>query len=182
MKKLILAIGLLAAAPLVFTACSSTSHIVDGVQLNGNYRVSDVRVTGVDTRSTTHTETYNDAGHTSATILTKVKLETTVFDDVTPNCFIGSEWVLPHNGNGTYTIQNNDCDAAGQRQIVWSVRTDANGQKIFQLKILNGQKARKTAEGYILNFTSTSQNGFTLMSPVTVDGQTAYVYYDFVRE
>lgn len=145
MKKLMLAIGLLAAAPLVFTACSSTSHIVNGVQLNGNYRVSDVRVTGVDTRSTTHTETYNDAGNTSATILTKVKLETTVFDDVTPNCFIGSEWVLPHNGNGTYTIpQNGDC-YAGQRQIVWSVRTDANGQKIFQLKILNGQKARKTA-------------------------------------
>lgn len=182
MKKLILAIGLLAATPLLFTACSSTSHIVNGVQLNGNYRVSDVRVTGVDTRSTTHTETFNDAGNTSATILTKVKLQTTVFDDVTPNCFIGSEWVLPHNGNGTYTIaRNGDC-YAGQRQIVWSVRTDANGQKIFQLKILSGQKAKNVTEGYILNITNTTQNGFTLMSPVTVDGQTAYVYYDFVRE
>ncbi|MDE1191809.1 MAG: hypothetical protein PW786_06700 [Arachidicoccus sp.] len=57
-----------------------------------------------------------------------------------------------------------------------------NKQKIFQLKILNGQKAKKVTEGYILNFTSTSQTGFTLMSPVTVDGKTAYVYYDFVRE
>ncbi|HEY0298981.1 MAG TPA: hypothetical protein VGB84_07160 [Arachidicoccus sp.] len=182
MKKTTFAICLLMLPSLIFTACSSTSHIVSGVQLNGNYRVSDVRVTGVNTASTTHKETYNDAGNTSATILTKVKLETTVFDDVTPNCFIGSEWVLPHNGNGTYTIQNNGDCYAGQRQIVWSVRTDQSGQKIFQLKILNGQKAKTVTEGYILDITNTSQSGFTLMSPVTVDGKTAYVYYDFTRE
>ncbi|MDE1192147.1 MAG: hypothetical protein PW786_08410 [Arachidicoccus sp.] len=182
MKKILSSIGMLVSLIIIFTSCSSTSHVVEGVQLNGTYKVSDVRVTGVDTRSTTHKETFNDAGNTSATILTKVKLETTVFDDVTPNCFIGSEWVLPHNGNGTYTIpQNGDC-YAGTRNIVWSVRTDENKQKIFQLKILNGQKAKKVTEGYILNFTSTSQTGFTLMSPVTVDGKTAYVYYDFVRE
>lgn len=182
MKKVFSAIGLFITAALVFTACSSTSHTVNSINLNGTYRVSDVRVSGVDTSSSTHSENYNDAGNTSATILTKIKLETTVFDDVTPNCFIGSEWVLPHNGNGTYTIpQNGDC-YAGQRQIVWSVRTDANGQKLFQLKILNGQKAKKVTEGYMLDIVNTSPNGFTLMSPVTVDGQTAYVYYDFSRQ
>ncbi|ANI90294.1 hypothetical protein A9P82_13925 [Arachidicoccus ginsenosidimutans] len=182
MKKTLFAAAVLLSSAFLFSACSSTSHIVGGVQLNGNYVVTNVSVSGVDTASSTHKETFDDAGNTSATILTKVKLETTVFDDVTPNCFIGSTWKLPHNGMGTYTIQNNGDCYAGTRNIVWSVRTDQNGQKIFQLKILNGQKAKKVTEGYILSIVNTSQDGFTLESPVTVDGQTAYVYYDFARQ
>lgn len=173
---------LLVAAAFIFTACSTTSHTIDKVNLNGNYTVSDVRVEGVNTASSTHKETFNDAGNTSATILTKVKLETTVFDDVTPNCFTGSTWNLPHNGYGTYTIQNNGDCYGGVRNIIWSVRTDQSGQKKFQLKILDGQKAKKVTEGYILDVTNVSPQGFTLVSPVTVDGQTAYVYYEFTRQ
>lgn len=172
----------LVAAALIFTSCSTTSHTIDKVNLNGNYSVSDVRVEGVNTASTTHKETFNDAGNTSATILTKVKLETTVFDDVTPNCFIGSTWTLPHNGYGTYTIQDNGNCYAGVRNIVWSVRTDQGGQKKFQMKIINGQKAKTVTEGYILDITNVSAQGFTLVSPVTVDGKTAYVYYEFTRQ
>ncbi|MGF7232543.1 hypothetical protein [Arachidicoccus sp.] len=181
MKKIFITAFTFIAASLTFTACSTMSHTVDKVNLNGNYTVSDVRVEGVNTASSTHTETFNDAGNTSATILTQIKLNTTVFDDVTPNCFIGSQWVLPHNGYGTYTIQDNGDCYAGVRNIIWSVRTDANGQKKFQLKIINGQKARKVTEGYILDVYNVTQQGFTLVSPVTVDGQTAYVYYDFTR-
>ena len=125
-------IALLMATAVIFTACSTTSHTINKVNLNGNYTVTDVRVEGVNTASSTHKETFNDAGNTSATILTKVKLETTVFDDVTPNCFTGSLWKLPHNGYGTYTIQDNGDCYAGVRNIVWSVRTDEAGQKKFQ--------------------------------------------------
>ncbi|MDE1191810.1 MAG: hypothetical protein PW786_06705 [Arachidicoccus sp.] len=70
MKKILSSIGMLVSLIIIFTSCSSTSHVVEGVQLNGTYK-GDVRVTGVDTRSTTHKETFNDAGNTSATILTK---------------------------------------------------------------------------------------------------------------
>jgi len=172
---------LMSFAVLFFVSCSTTSHTIDKVNLNGSYTVTDVRVEGVNTASSTHKETFNDAGNTSATILTKVKLETTVFDDVTPNCFTGSQWVLPHNGYGTYTIQDNGDCYAGKRNIVWSVRTDQSGQKKFQLKIIDGQKAKKVTQGYLLDITDVSQQGFTLVSPVEVDGQTAYVYYEFSR-
>ena len=173
---------MMALAVLFLAACSTTSHTINKVNLNGNYTVTDVRVSGVNTASYTHKETFDDAGNTSATILTKVRLETTVFDDVTPNCFIGSAWTLPHNGYGTYSI-NNDAECySGIRNIVWSVRTDANGQKKFQLKIIDGQKAKTVTAGYVLDIIDVSPQGFTLVSPVTVDGETAYVYYQFTRQ
>ena len=173
---------LMAFTVLFFVSCSTTSHTINKINLNGNYSVMDVRVEGVNTASTTHKETFDDAGNTSATILTKVKLETTVFDDVTPNCFIGSLWNLPHNGYGTYTIQDNGDCYAGVRNIVWSVRTDQSGQKKFQLKIIDGQKAKRVTAGYMLDITDVTPQGFTLVSPVNVDGQTAYVYYEFTRQ
>lgn len=180
MKKIFIATFAFTATALSFTACSTMSHTVDKVNLNGTYTVSNVQVEGVNLPpSSTHTETV---GNVSATILTQIKLNTTVFDDVTPNCFIGSQWVLPHNGYGTYTIQNNGDCYAGVRNIVWSVRSDANGGKKFQMKIVNGQKARKVSEGYILDIYNATPQGFTLVSPVTVDGQTGYVYYDFTRQ
>ena len=173
---------MMAFAVLFLASCSTTSHTIDKVNLNGNYTVTDVRVSGVNTASTTHKETFDDEGQTSATILTKVRLETTVFDDVTPNCFIGSAWNLPHNGYGTYSISDNADCYSGTRNIVWSVRTDANGQKKFQLKIIDGQKAKTVTQGYILDIIDVSAQGFTLVSPVTVDGTTAYVYYQFTRQ
>lgn len=182
MKRILLATVIMICTAGFITSCSTTSHTVNNVNLNGNYVVSNVHVEGVNTTSTTHKETFNDAGHTSATVENKVVLQTTVFDDVTAECFVGSQWVLPHNGNGTYTIQNNNDCYGGTRNIVWSVRTDQNGQKLFQLKILNGQKARKTTEGYILDISNVSPQGFTLVSPVNVNGQTAYIYYDFTKQ
>jgi hypothetical protein len=175
-------IFLLAAAALFLGACSTTSHTINKVNLNGRYTVTDVHVEGINTASSTHKETFDDAGKTSATILTKIKLETTVFDDVTPNCFIGSNWNLPHNGYGTYAIQNNADCYAGVRNIVWSVRTDQSGQKKFQLKIIDGQKAKKVTEGFLLDLTDVTPQGFTLVSPVNVDGEIGYVYYQFTRQ
>lgn len=180
MKKALFSFLGTAFLSLFMVACSTTSHTINKVNLNGNYTVSDVRVEGVNTASTTRTETFKDG--TSATLLATIKLHTTVFDDVTPNCFIGSQWTLPHNGYGTYTIQSNGDCYAGVRNIVWSVRTDPNGQKKFQLKIIDGQKARKVTEGYLLDLTNVNAQGFTLVSPVTVDGQTGYVYYEFTRQ
>lgn len=179
MKKLFLSFFACAFAAILLTSCaSSSSHTVGGVNLNGRYVLTNVDIQGIDYGSVSQDIVKKD----TATIIHKVKVSSTVFDDASPACFQGSVWNLPHNGNGSYTINQGDCNA-GQRNIVWSVRTDANGQKIFQMKILDGRRAKNIAEGYWLNLTNVTADGFTLYTPINVAGSSqASVYYYFSRQ
>ncbi len=178
MKRNFLLIALVACSAFLLTSCASTSsHTVSGVNLNGRYVLTNVDIQGIDYGSV-KTEVVNKD---TATIIHNVKVSSTVFDDASPSCFQGSVWNLPHNGNGSYTINQGDCNA-GQRNIVWSVRTDANGQKIFQMKILDGRKAKQITDGYWLNLTNVTANGFTLYTPITVGNSQASVYYTFSKQ
>lgn len=176
-------ICILALSVTLLSCSSSTSHTVNGVNLQGNWILSNVSLEGVDTRTTTTTQSFNDAGNSKVTVENRVTINSLLFDDAKPDCFKGSVWHLPFNGVGNYTIQGNGDCPAGTRNIRWSVRTDANGQKLFQLKVLDGNvKAKNVTDGYILNIVNTTASGFTLKSPVNVDGKTAYVVYDFSRQ
>lgn len=179
MKQKFSILSLTLVFSILLFSCGSTSHTVEGINLNGNYVLNNVSFTGIDSGGVTTTQ----AGNASATITHNVKLNTLIFDDAAPDCFKGSTWVLPHNGYGSYTINSNADCGNGSRSIVWSVRTDANKQKIFQLKIINGAKAQTVTTGYWLYVTNLTQNGFTLTEPITVNGGgNATVAFDFVRQ
>ncbi|MFT3903182.1 MAG: lipocalin family protein [Niabella sp.] len=111
------------------------------------------------------------------------KLKITSFDDAALSCFEGSEWVLPNNGYGSYTITNGTC-ATGARQILWSQRS-GGGITYFRFKRMDGVKrsdSRKVEEGYSMEVTDYGKDYFTAKSPVNLDGQTIYIVYHFTKK
>lgn len=167
------------ALSIFLLSCGSTSHTVQGVNLNGSYVLNNVTINGISGGSVTQT----NAGNSTATVTHNVKINSLIFDDAAPDCFKGSTWVLPHNGYGSYTINGSSDCGNGQRGIIWSVRTDQNKQKIFQLKVLNGAKAKTVTAGYLLDLTNVTANGFSLTEPITAsDGSKGTVTFDFVKQ
>lgn len=159
MKKNLLFAFVALATTLFLASCKTTSsHYVNKVNLDGNYILQNVQLVGLPT----------DA-----------KYKVTLLNDVSSECFIGSDWVLPHNGYGSYTISKTDC-FNGKRNINWSVRT-AGGASVLQMKVLDGRKAKEIGEGYVFNITHAAQDGFTLEAPVSVDGNSGSIVYTFVR-
>ncbi len=161
MKRIYLLAGLVLAVTL--WSCSNTKKLQKGT-LKGNWTVTSARIEGVNGNA---------------------QLKTTAFDDVAVECFNGSQWSLPNNGFGTYNITSagNGC-MAGERRIVWSVRT-INGIDYFNFKKMDGvknSKAHEVADGYSLEVTSVGDGAFTARSPVAFEGRTIYIVYNFVKQ
>ncbi|HZI54654.1 MAG TPA: lipocalin family protein [Chitinophagaceae bacterium] len=111
----------------------------------------------------------------------KVKL--TLLDEGTEACLKGSTWVLPNNGNGSYTIGSNEPGCtAGQRNIVWSYQVE-NDQPVFQYKRLpGGVKAEDITEGYKFNIVDATGESFRIRSNVTFEGNTISIIYLFSKK
>lgn len=111
----------------------------------------------------------------------KVKL--TLLGEGDENCLKGSTWVFPNNGNGSYTIAQNDATDCppGERNIVWSYRQE-NGQTILQYKRLpGGVKAKDITEGYKFNIESATDASLSLRSDVAFEGSTISINYSFSK-
>lgn len=139
---------------------SCSAHKVQGTNLNGTWMLNNVNIEGI-------------SNPTSYTV--------TAFDDVSANCLVGSVWFLTQSGNATYTVQPSDSCPGGARPIFWSLRED-NGARYFQFKHIEGTKARKVKEGYRLELTNVTDNGFTLREPTQIGGSNAYVVYNFMKQ
>ena len=111
----------------------------------------------------------------------KVKL--TLLGEGPEVCLKGSTWVLPNNGNGSYTINSNDARcSAGQRSIVWSYRVE-NDQPIFQYKKLpGGVKAEDVLEGYKFTIVDAAAEKLNLKSNVNFEGSTISIHYQFSKK
>jgi len=111
----------------------------------------------------------------------KVKL--TLLGEGPEVCLKGSTWVLPNNGNGSYTINSIDAGcSAGQRSIVWSYRVE-NDQPIFQYKKLpGGVKAEDVLEGYKFTIVDAAAEKLNLKSNVNFEGSTISIYYQFSKK
>jgi Lipocalin-like domain len=111
----------------------------------------------------------------------KVKL--TLLDEGTETCLKGSTWVFPNNGDGSYTIAQNESGCApGQRNIVWSYRLE-NGQTILQYKRLpGGVKAKDITDGYKFTIVSATEANLSLRSAVAFEGNTISINYSFSRK
>ena len=112
----------------------------------------------------------------------KVKL--TLLGEGDETCLKGSTWVFPNNGNGTYTIAQNESSGCvpGERSIVWSYRQE-NGKTIFQYKRLpGGVKPKEIAEGYKFDIVSATDANLALRSNVAFEGNTIGINYYFVKK
>lgn len=111
------------------------------------------------------------------------KFKLTLLDEGSENCLKGSTWVFPNNGNGSYTIVQNESGCTpGERNIVWSYRLE-NGQTVLQYKRLpGGVKAKDITDGYKFNIVSATGTNLSLRSTVTFEGDTLTINYSFSRK
>jgi hypothetical protein len=147
----------------MFTACSTTKGVLgtDRKGVKGTWTLNNIRFDGISANT---------------------KFKATVFDDVTYTCLQNSTWDLPNSGKGSYTITDGGADcAAGQRFILWSLQKDGDIQ-YFQFKHVDGGvKPKNVTTGYRMEITSLSDNTMQLRSPVSFEGKTIYIVYDFSR-
>jgi hypothetical protein len=108
------------------------------------------------------------------------RLRLTLLDEGTEACLKGSTWVLPNNGYGSYTIsQNQEGCLPGQKNIVWSFRTEGD-QAIFQYKKLEGGvKAKEITDGYRFRILSADDASMVLQSEVSYEGNQININYSF---
>ena len=110
------------------------------------------------------------------------RLRLQLLDEGTETCLKGSTWVLPNNGYGSYTIsQNQQGCLPGQKNIIWSYRTEAD-QAIFQYKKLEGGvKAKDITDGYRFKIISADDNSMVLRSEISYQGKPIYITYNFTK-
>ncbi len=104
-------------------------------------------------------------------------IKLTSFDIADSKCFIGSNWKFVSNNNkGTMALSNANC-AGYSSDITWYINKDGN----FVMKFLNENKAKKMADGYILNVRNQTESSFQLVDKINVGGKITDVVYQFQR-
>lgn len=104
-------------------------------------------------------------------------IKVTSFDVADAQCFVGSSWsFVSSNNKGTMTLAKAGCPSFTS-PIVWTVTKTGD----FTLKITEGQKAKRVAEGYFLKMQNQTENSFQLVDNVTVGGKTVPVTYTFMK-
>ncbi len=142
---------------LLITSCSSTKNATDLSATNGHL---------AGTYTITDIQTDIPSGF-------KV---TDAFDEGPFENFKGSTWDLVRNGKGSFTMPNGT-----KENIYWSINGKGNDAQ-FQFKKLNGDKARKVADGYRLQLQNISSNSFIARSPIDLgQGKTGYITYTFTK-
>jgi len=154
--------ALLVAITIFLVSCSSSKNapIAPRKDFKGNWTITSARLQGADG-----------------------KVNVTAFDDAALKCFEGSEWVLPNNGYGSYTINGGADCPGGARQIIWSQRVNG-GTTTFNFKKMDGVKksdSKHVQEGYSLEVTSFTENSFVAQSPIQFEGRTVYIVYTFEK-
>jgi len=159
MRNLTLATLCLIVASLFAVSCASSSGAASSTiskgSVTGNWVVTDIQFEGIPANS-----------------------KVTVFDEASYNCFKGSNWVLPSNGKGSYTLSSTSdgCSTVSQ-PIMWSLYKQA-GSTMFQFKKLSeGVKAKNVTEGYRVELSSADGNSMVWKAPVNFEGKNAYIVY-----
>lgn len=110
----------------------------------------------------------------------------TIFEEAPAECFIGSVWNLPNNGNGSITFDADGqlCAPGAVRNIVWSIHNPGKemGEPQFQFKkIYPGDKPSNVTAGYRLDLAYADAEKLVLRMPLDLDGQTSHLVFNFVR-
>lgn len=149
------------ASAVLLTACGSSKKAGTSVpsrdNVKGNWQVTDIKYSGVATGE---------------------NLSFTLLDEGSESCVVGSTWILPNNGKGTYIINGsgNGC-VQGERPIVWSYRKDG-GEAYFQYKrVEGGVKPKDVTEGYRFRIASADGSTLVLESNIVYEGRPLVIIY-----
>jgi hypothetical protein len=97
------------------------------------------------------------------------------FDLADSKCFVGSTWkFISNNNKGEMALTSASCTAFSS-PITWYINKEGN----LVMKIINGTKAKKVLEGFILTIANSTETGFQLIDKVNVGGQFVNVVYQF---
>jgi hypothetical protein len=148
---------------LIILSCSSSknSTVVSRDKLKGSWTLDNISYEG---------------------IAASEKLRLVLLEEGNEACLKGSNWSLPNNGYGHYTINASQSGCiAGQKNIVWSYRKDGD-QPYFQYKKLpGGEKAKDVTEGYRFKIISASGDAMVLQSEITYQGKPILINYSFTK-
>jgi Lipocalin-like domain len=104
-------------------------------------------------------------------------IKVTSFDIADSKCFVGSTWkFISNNNKGEMALNNANCTSFSS-PITWYINKDGN----FVMKIINENKAKKVAEGYVLTVANQTENTFQLIDKANVGGKLIDVVYQFQR-
>jgi len=106
-------------------------------------------------------------------------IKVTSFDVADSQCFVGSSWnFISNNNKGSLTLNSTvgGCPSFSS-PIVWTVTKAGT----FNLKITEGEKAKRVTEGYVLTMQNQTETSFQLVDNVTVGGKTVAVTYNFSK-
>lgn len=164
MKHLTLAVLCLVAAVFAIS-CKSQKGAIDTEQnaskgaVKGNWVITDINFEGIPRGS-----------------------KVTVFDEASYNCFKGSQWVLPSNNNGSYTLSSTEdgCSTATQ-SIVWSIYKQGGIDQFQFKKVGGGVKAKNVTDGYRVEISSLTNTTMVWRAEVNFEGKTAYIVYTLQR-
>ena len=150
---------LLLALAALFAACSTTKQVRNSQKgLKGNWTL--VSVTTDQGNKVTIKELFNQAS---------------------PDCFEGSEWIFVSNNNsGTYSFMDVAC-VNSTHSIKWFMEQE--GETIYFLWkfIPDGVKPKDVTAGYKLQLISESDTEFVLAQDASLEGEIITIYYQFVK-
>jgi uncharacterized lipoprotein NlpE involved in copper resistance len=137
---------------VLFASCGSLDQ-KSQVGIKGNWTISSVTYPGSD------------------------YIKVTSFDVADSQCFVGSSWnFISNNNKGTMSLTKSGCPSFTS-PIVWTSTKDGT----FNLKITEGEKAKRVTQGYILKLQNQTENSFELVDNVEVGGKNVEVVYNFTR-
>jgi hypothetical protein len=165
MKHLTLAVLCLVAAVFAIScktqsgAATNTEQSASEASVKGNWVITDITFDGIPRGS-----------------------KVTVFDEAAVNCFKGSQWILPSNNNGSYTLSSTEegCNTATQ-SIVWSIYKQGGVNQFQFKKVGSGVKAKNVTAGYRVEVSSLTSTSMVWRAAVNFENKTGYIVYTLQR-
>ena len=147
----------------LFSACASTKEGRSiRKDINGNWGLQSISTEGINGKFTTR-----------------------VFTEADLNCFTGSTWVFNSNNSlGSYSLENNSGTCVVlKRNIRWSIYEAKDALPLFQFKRLDDKfKPMDDNNGFRLSITMPDANTIQLKSPISLEGMTGNIVYNFVKK
>ena len=109
-----------------------------------------------------------------------------IFEEAPAECFLGSIWTLPNNGNGNIQFEEEGllCAPGAIRNIHWSIYNPGKdaGEPEFQFKkIYPGDKASQVVTGYRMQLAYADEETLVMKMPIKIENRTANLIFNFVK-
>ncbi|MDP2089571.1 MAG: lipocalin family protein [Flavobacteriaceae bacterium] len=107
-----------------------------------------------------------------------------LFNDASKECFAGSVWrFIPNNNTGTYTINEANCNATGNRYFIFTIQqiNADTGLYDFLLKPTNAKGKSKDNAGFRLQLTQLTETTMRWEQTVLLNGKPFIIYMNFSK-